>query len=216
MKYADALPKINGIPFWAKKDLESNPYERLLLDRGDIVVDVGAHIGLFTIAALEQGAARVFSFEPIQKNVETLRTNVAPYGDRCVIVASALVGSADETTALMRLSGFSGAHQLMTAIAPTQRRDGKTIRVDVKTFRDELRAIAPQVVKIDVEGAEYEMFASLESGDLRSVRSIFIEFHPTESRDQKIATIKNYLRSEGLIDQHHERLRAFTANRGSR
>ncbi len=53
----------------------------LQLKPGDTVFDVGAHIGLFTLAAYErcERNLRVYAFEPVQAIFEMLRVNVERY-----------------------------------------------------------------------------------------------------------------------------------------
>ena len=54
---------------------------RLQLKPGDTVFDVGAHIGLFTLAAYErcERNLRVYAFEPVQAIFEVLRVNAERY-----------------------------------------------------------------------------------------------------------------------------------------
>ena len=70
----------------------------------------------------------------------------------------------------------------------------------------------PTVVKVDVEGAEYELFDALQPGDLTGVRGLFVEFHPADDKLAKIAKIQRYAASEGLTALSN-RLRAFVAVR---
>ncbi len=53
----------------------------LRLKPGDTVFDVGAHIGLFTLAAYErcERNLRVYAFEPVQATFEVLRLNLGRY-----------------------------------------------------------------------------------------------------------------------------------------
>lgn len=213
MEYGKVLPhEFKHVPFWAKKDLESNPFRHVNLHPGDVVMDCGAHVGMFAAAALEQDAGSVWCYEPVPKNLERLRANLECYGSRAVVVARALTGAAVETVR-MNLSGFDGAHQL-TVLAESMGKPPvrKTVEVKAVTFRSRLLKRQPDVVKLDVEGAEYEILASLRTGDLTGVRCLFVEFHPTADRDQKIAAAGQFIEAEGLVVVN-DRRRAFTAVR---
>lgn len=48
----------------------------------DVILDVGAHIGCFSVAALMRGAGVVLAYECEPENAAVLRENLAPYGDR--------------------------------------------------------------------------------------------------------------------------------------
>lgn len=208
MRYGDALPADFVIPrsmlFWMKKDLSVNPFDRVVVRKGDRVMDCGSCIGTFAAAALEAGAGSVCCYEAMPKNAELLRANMIRYTDRAIVVAKALVAD-DAETVRLTLSGFSGAH----SIAP---RDvaGKAIIVPAVCFRKELKAYAPHVLKLDVEGAEYALLESLRAGDLSGVRCVFVEFHPHDERAARLAAFRTFLAAEGFTVVK-EKLRAFTA-----
>src|SRR4029077_7343525 len=64
------------------------------LKPGGIVLDVGAHIGGFSlIAARAVGpSGKVFAFEPVASNVELLEENRALNGTDCIVPVHAAVG----------------------------------------------------------------------------------------------------------------------------
>lgn len=210
MRYGDILPEGFNIPtsaFWLRADLEKrNPFELVLLRSGDTVMDCGAYIGTFAAACLEQAAARVTCYEAAPKNAILLRGNMQRYAERVSVIEGALVASDAETVDLT-MSGFSGANSTL----PSANRK-KFITVPAVNFRNELLHLLPDVVKIDVEGAEYELLGSLQPGDLRSLTCLFIEFHPITDREAKIAAIRAFIEAEGLT-VINARNRAFTAVR---
>ncbi|OEH46041.1 31-O-demethyl-FK506 methyltransferase FkbM [Legionella parisiensis] len=57
----------------------------LTLNPGSIIIDVGAHIGLFSLFALRQckNDALIYSFEPFPISFECLKRNLAPFGEKC-------------------------------------------------------------------------------------------------------------------------------------
>jgi len=209
MRYGDVLPSSFMIPtsaFWLRNDLEKhNPFEHLELPRSATVMDCGAYIGTFAIACVEQGAAYVTCYEAAPKNAAMLRQNCSRY-QQIGVIEAALVASNDSTVSL-NLSGFSGANSILP-----QTRRMKFIEVSAVNFRRSLLTLRPSVLKLDVEGAEYDLLASLCPGDLRSVRSLFIEFHPIANREQRIADVRRYLEESGLTVVS-ARKRAFTASR---
>jgi FkbM family methyltransferase len=56
----------------------------------DVVLDVGAHLGSFSLAALRRGAARVLACEPFSPNFRLLEHNLAPWRDRVTLVRRAV------------------------------------------------------------------------------------------------------------------------------
>lgn len=197
MKYGEVIPEGFNIPksaFWLKADLEKrNPFELLPLRKNDTVMDCGAYIGTFTAAALEQGAKWAVCYECAPKNVPLLEENMRRYGKRVTIMRYAIVGTHGWTKVKLNLSGFSGAN----SVIPSKNRP-KFVEVEAVSFRAQLRHYRPTILKIDVEGAEYEMLESLKPGDLESVHGIFIEFHPHPNRENLVIWAFQHLTQEGF------------------
>jgi hypothetical protein len=108
------------------------------------------------------------------------------------------------------LSGFTGAHSTVKVPKLRHRR----IVVPAFDVRAQLAAIQPQVLKVDIESAEYDVFDSLQIGDLASVRSLFVELHPIDDREARIARVRDYIRGEGFTELN-TRPRRYTAIRRS-
>jgi hypothetical protein len=53
-----------------------NP-KNFTIDSNDIVLDIGANIGVFTLYAASQTSKAVYAFEPVPKSYEYLKKNVA-------------------------------------------------------------------------------------------------------------------------------------------
>jgi len=186
---------------------ESRVAERLV-DRirpNDVVYDVGANVGIYTaLAADVLDGGEVISFEPFPPNLETLENNVALAGGNVRVLELALT---DETGRV----GFT---------SPTGRRDGYGIAsmangnsggfsvaaTSVDALVNEGEVPAPNVVKIDVEGAEGRVLNGMEAvlaGD--TVRCVLCEIHwPSDHRrsleefgDSK-PEIESFLRSHGF------------------
>jgi FkbM family methyltransferase len=190
------------------KDLKKNPFDRVVVRPGDAVMDCGAAVGTFSASALEAGAGKVYCYEPHPKSVEVLRRNVERYGKRAVVIEGALVPDDRVMAKLEAGSAFPGNHSIVSRAKVIK----DSFEVGALNFRGELTGIRPQVVKIDIEGGEYGLLGSLEAGDLESVRCLFVEFHPIDNREERIAAIRAYIEAEGL-EVVKTRLRAFTALR---
>lgn len=150
-----------------------------LLTPEDIVWDIGASVGLFSVHSAAR-TAKVVAFEPDPPTLARLKENVDlnRLGDR-VMLRGCAVGEARGTLEL----ASDGLHGFAPALATGQLgRHRATVSVPVETI-DELVAAgipAPTVVKIDIEGAEILALkggAKVLSGPGRP-RLIFIEMHP--------------------------------------
>lgn len=123
---------------------------RARLSPGDLFVDVGANIGLYTVYACERGA-EVVAVEPDPTNVARIRENLAANGARAEVVAQAV--DRVEGTVVMTEDLNERNHLLPEGSA------GRTVRA---TTLDALLAGRTAMVKIDVEGAEQAVLEGAE------------------------------------------------------
>jgi FkbM family methyltransferase len=133
------------------------------LKTGDTVIDVGANIGYMTLFCswCVGSSGKVYSFEPEQRNYEILQehlhlnnvSNVTP-------LQYAATHKATELRLYLAL-GNDGAHS--TFYNPdTLTQEFETIQgVPLDSLLDTFHLQSLQVVKIDVEGAEYEVIQGM-------------------------------------------------------
>lgn len=120
---------------------------RRVLHPGDLFVDVGANVGLYTIWALDCGAD-VVAVEPNPENVRQLRRNLDLNGYEAEIVTAAL--SNVSGTAGLAGSDLNRQHLLFDEDPGVS----EVARVDVRTLDSVLGDRKAAGVKVDVEGAE--------------------------------------------------------------
>jgi len=149
-------------------------------DLGDAprAVDIGGHIGCFSLAfARQHPGARVETYEASPSTAAYTRRNMAinQFDDR-VTVHNTAVSSASGTLQFADNAGGSGLNGL-TAPEGTP-----TIEVPCVTFAESLaRADGPvDVVKIDTEGAEYDIILGSDPADWSDVQRLVMEFHPID------------------------------------
>ena len=127
---------------------------RSIVKPGDIVVDVGANSGLFTLAmALALGGeGTVYAFEPVKRLYRELNRNVAAQGCRTLVYPFAL-GESDANRAFVEMPGGGG----LSSFAPEDPSIGNEIVVETHRLdnillpwhRDQVA-----LIKLDVEGSE--------------------------------------------------------------
>jgi FkbM family methyltransferase len=116
---------------------------------GMVVYDVGANVGFYTLLAahLVGDGGQVAAFEPVPRNLAFLRQHVALNGLRAVRVHDVALSDA-EGTARFDL----GEESSMGHLSDRGTLEVRTTTLDAVVARGELRP--PDVLKIDVEGAE--------------------------------------------------------------
>jgi FkbM family methyltransferase len=147
---------------------------------GDVVFDVGANMGLFSIMLAHRVGASglVVAFEPQAQVFEHLLTNVRLNGLRNVRPFRKALGAGSHA-AVVSLAEQSVLARLRTTGSAN---DGPVEQVDVVAGDEFVRTEdlpVPQLVKIDVEGAEHDVIRGL-SGTLSqpSCRVVCCEIHP--------------------------------------
>lgn len=136
---------------------------------GDTLLDIGANIG--AVAALFADlAVTVHAFEPEPSNFRLLKRNA---GDRAALYQAAVVGDAvvgERRDLFVNEGKNKGLHSLIATRGRSVR------RVDVISFQNAVTIAEPTLVKIDIEGGEYD----LPLGQLpATVRGIAVELHLT-------------------------------------
>lgn len=163
------------------------------------VVDIGAHIGAFTIFALEQDPTitRVIAVEPLTDNCALLREHVAAcdLADR-VVLAQCAVWGVRTRLAMNEIRGVG----LTTAVRPFGKEGIEAL--SLWQLLDEYLAPDEEVglLKLDCEGAEYPIIAGAAEDALKRCRRIAMEFHATSELDfgMLVAKLARWFKIETL------------------
>jgi len=152
------------------------------LERGDVFYDVGANFGRYTciIGACFRNV-RLYAVEPHPDNVITLQQNIEQNQVEASVIQSAI---ADQSgTMEMNINSHPAKHQLAYETTDGQESVELPVCTGDSLVRDSERS-PPNVLKIDVEGAEYDVldgWRSTLSGGI--CRAIYIELHPFALED---------------------------------
>lgn len=153
-----------------------NVYEReYSIASGDVVVDVGAHVGMFTLKAAEK-ARLVVAFEPVRDNLSHLYRNIR--GRSNVIVIPKALGKA-RGSAKFLLTRRSGTGQLAYLSKPPDSVINAVTDVEVDTLDNCIKSLGLRYVsllKIDAEGAEVDILKGAEE-TLKVTRHVVMELH---------------------------------------
>lgn len=157
------------------------------LREGDTIYDVGANIGLISLllALHPTGSrSRIHCFEPEPRNFARLCRNIEinSLSSRVSPQQLALGAAAGDVELFVRGTAGEGRHSIATDRGSTG-----SIRVPLATatdFADSCDAL-PDIVKIDVEGAEGQVLSGMERLlRQQKPRELFMEIHPKGDGDQ--------------------------------
>lgn len=114
-----------------------------LLRSGELFVDIGANLGVFTILAAGVAGARVVAIEPAPETLPNLRAHVLLNGLEAKVEVAATA-----------LSDAPGTIRMTAGLGASNRVDATGIAVPVTTLDALLAGRQPTVIKLDVEGHE--------------------------------------------------------------
>jgi len=175
---------------WRKKDYDIPGFA---LARNMTVIDIGANQGFFSLYAASKGAV-VYAFEPCIDNFQILQWNISTNGleDRVRMFNAAVTNKQGKVDFFV---GLDGSGEIMSGTASTRNEDrgGKRVQtrsvesVTLDSLLSDLRIGKCNFLKMDCEGAEYEILAGTSQASLQKIARICVECH--ENRMQEAVTI---------------------------
>ncbi len=146
------------------------------LQPGGVFVDVGANIGYFSLlaATLVGESGRVIAFEPLPRLVGQIRRSAVHNHYQWLKVVPKALGDVAGSMELVL-----SAHNIGGSSLVTPNRIGERVTVEVSTLDFELADLERiDVIKIDVEGFEYEMLQGAQQTLERCRPTLVLEFSP--------------------------------------
>jgi FkbM family methyltransferase len=175
-----------------KDNLVLGEYERAgirLPDMRGVVVDAGAHVGLFSLLASTY-ARTVLALEAHPANFSLLAGNIAANGAHNVEVRHC---------ALWSKPGYVDfVEGQQTGSGSILGRNGRTFAVRAETLDRLVESAGPvDLLKLDIEGAELAVLDHASEATLRQIAAVVAEVHLDEG-DERLFSMLDRLRSYGF------------------
>jgi FkbM family methyltransferase len=166
-------------------EMEKDVYHvRKLIRTGDTVLDIGAYTGLFALSIKDVcPGARIVSVEPEPENYATLQENIR--GTDVSAVKMALVSEPGIVTLKNYGLDASACHSIFD-LTPGE---GELISVEGITLSQLLEKYAIEAVrilKLDCQGAEFDVLSTASQGLLSKIDFIAMEVHWAIADTQRI------------------------------
>ena len=157
-----------------KEVLEDNIYLKngFTFKNNDVVVDIGAHIGTFSILAAKK-AKLILSFEPEKDNYKMLSLNVKKNRSLNIRTFNEAVLDKNGEAELNIFEDAPGNNSIF--IKSRKRQTVKT--TSLKEIFDKNNITKCDFLKIDVEGSEYQILTALPKEYLSKIDKFVIEYH---------------------------------------
>lgn len=186
---------------WENIEVESYRAFAANVQTGSVVFDVGAHIGTYTIIAVQNAGTRgrVIAYEPNASAREYLIMHLlwnnsmaqTTVRDICCGAETGTSdffhkpGQAEGTSGLIPVEGFSRSAALIS-----------TLDQEVTSL-----GLVPNVIKIDVEGTEWDVLKGAEDILRRHRPVLFLSLHPgaLATRNESADEVMDWLEQRGYV-----------------
>jgi FkbM family methyltransferase len=162
----------------------------------DVVVDIGAHIGVFAVWASRQAnQGRVIAYEPSSANYRLLVENVNLNQAGNLLPINAAVFDQAGTYPFYQPGGHGSMGSLM------QDKDAHQEHVTAVTLDDVYESNGIDRIdflKLDAEGAEFPILLNASEKALHGIRRLVLEYHLFKGAPWKPGDLITRLRSEGF------------------
>ena len=160
----------------------------------DVVYDLGANIGAFSIACSNYNVKKIYAFEPHPEIFGYLSYNLDKYGKNATTFNNAV----DSTFKKVKFGSTDWT--VGSKISDTGTFEVDAINLEKFVANNNLEL--PTYFKIDIEGAEYTFFENTSNEFFKNVHSIFFEFHYNDGIN--VSKIINRFKNLGYKLMHKE------------
>ncbi len=174
---ADSSTRGFWLGYW---ELENQRFFAEHLRPGDVVYDIGAHVGLYTLISSSrvEAGGHVYAFEPLPRNLQYLRRHIElNHLSNCTVVDAAVSDSAGSRR-FDPTAHDSAGHFSSVGVVSVQ-----TIALD-DFFREGRGIRPPNAIKVNAEGAEMEVLLGGRGIIEEYAPLIFLSTHSHEIHNQ--------------------------------
>lgn len=166
-----------------------NQYKLDKLKDCDSIIEVGAHIGFFSVSVAKKfPEARIYAFEPMMDNFNLLKDNLKINNIKNVRIFPYAVSNRSG-----KIAFYVSKNNARHSIYGEEGTRKKVRSINLREFMNKNKIKEVDLLKIDAEGAEYDIIYSL---DLNRIRDIFMEVHQVEGKSPD--KLERYLKTKGF------------------
>lgn len=176
---SDSAPSLDRI-----ECLQARDYNELIIlecflreaTSASCIFDIGANIGIYSLLAAKDSSVEVHAFEPEPLNRKVLTENIAMNHLSNVTIHARALSNQDGSGSLERTGQTSGigTHHLV------RQSGNKTIEVPISRVDTLVKAgtlPAPDLVKLDVEGHEWDVLEGMRDTIAHHPMTVLVERH---------------------------------------
>lgn len=189
-------------PFIYKELFLDDVYgERLdALNPNDVVLDIGTHIGLFSIRAAERGC-QVHAYEAHSANHALAAENIRSRGVSGVHLSHRALWSTTGDLINILDPGQGRTAEYSVQEGEGIGNDGQVETISLEDVFKQLNGQPVSLLKMDIEGAEYEVLLKAPLELFAQVEAVCIEYHVDPSGSFGPVDLEQFFSGAGLVVQ---------------
>ncbi len=178
---------------------EYDSLEQFKIREEDIIIDIGAHLGFFTIKAAKiASSGTVYAFEPFSMHYTLLKENILSNKIRNVkFYNQAITDRAGELTFYYTKHSDPGDTSLFKINPSEKTYEEKVKSISLQDFFKQEKIENCDFLKLDCEGAEYSILMTADDSSLAKIQKIAMEWHKFEP-DHDPKGLAEFLRENGF------------------
>jgi FkbM family methyltransferase len=162
-----------------------------------VVIDIGANVGYFTAFALAKlKHPKILAYEPIPRNFRELKDNIDPLKQNVTLVNMAV--SCRKGDLILKLNNDQNITTSASIFDNPYGQDELVVKTTtLEEIMSEHQLSKIDILKMDCEGAEYEIIYNTPVEVFRNIQCITMETHQGTEPRQNTDSIAGYLKELG-------------------
>lgn len=188
--------------------------ENVELPEDALIIDLGAQIGLFSVYASNK-AKKIFSFEPVPENYKLMLKNIELNKlENKIVPFNLAVSDKKEKQKIFLSEKNSAGHSIYGYLEEEKNNSGYAKKfLEAKSFSKKNYVNADSIslsgifkkngikqcdlLKADIEGAEYKVFYNLPDNLFKKIKKIVMECHNIDKNKNNSASLIEFLKLKG-------------------
>ena len=173
--------------------LEEYDNKKIQIGKEDVIIDIGAHVGLFTIYASQFcNNGKIYCYEPIKENYNLLVDNVKLNNIKNTTIYEKAVTDKSSIVRIF-INQDNAAHSIFTESNKYENIES----ISLKDIFDSNQIQKCDLLKIDCEGSEYMILNSLPDFYFQCIKKIVMEYHMADKKPELLENLIKKLRELG-------------------
>ena len=173
---------------WLIKEYHHDDFK---IETNDVIIDVGAHIGLFALYASQFCKdGKIICYEPIKENYELLLENVKQNKINNIISYNSAVSNSSSTVKIYLNQDESGHSMFLKNVNFVT-----VVSISLPKILEKNNIENCDFLKLDCEGAEYEIIDSLKEDFFKKIKKTIIEYHLADTNPELLVNLTEKLQA---------------------